>query len=819
MRDWSWNDLGVRPLVFPTLALGAGCAFPALTHSTPTGFACLAALLAGAGFVLRTRPGAHLGLLASALLTGSVLAARAERSTPLPTGAPVNLEGQLASAEVDGRGGRGVLEVARVDGRPARARTRLWWSDPDLHPWAGQRVQLRAELRSDLGPDAWGQYDTGAAARARGLSTAGRIVPGSFVPLSSPEPWRRWVTERRERFGTWARERLVRPDDAALVCALAAGLRSGLGPEWEDRFARSGLAHVLSVSGLHVAALALVLAATLGSLLRAVPAVVRRLDARRPAALAALPLVWGYVVFTGNQPPAIRSALMLSVVLIGRAVQRSTDALNALALAAAVLLVADPASVRDLSLQLSFTAVAALVLLAPRLRALLPVSFPDPRLSGRWRYRLVELREALLGVCTASVAVTIASIPLVATAFHRISLVGWATNVVALPVASVLTLASAVTAGVFCVSPALAAAPLLVASATARALLALVSAGAAVPLGTLSSPGFPWPATLAFALGLLGVALGVRRSGWVVALALAAVLGRPFVTPRSPLELTALPVGHGDSLLVLSAGASLLVDGGGVPEGIDPGARIVLPYLRERGIRRLDVVALSHPHPDHALGLLTVLREVPADRLWLPAGIERGALVDALLAAAGSARVEWLAAGERRTLGAATVHVLSPPRDATGLRTVNDRSLVLRLSVVGRSLLLPGDAGAAAEAQLPLVASTVVKVPHHGSRTSSSPRLVSSVEAWIALFSDGRGNRFGLPAPEVVERWRASGAEILRTDVDGAIRVALDESAVRWETFRGRAGRLVARPLAAAGVPVHRQGDDSRGPRPGGDQP
>ena len=799
MREWSWRDLGIRPLVFPVLALGAGCAVPALTRAAPLAFTCLAACLAATAFLGRSSPGAHLALLISALLGGSVLAARAGEASALPTTVPVRLEGRLATVEVDARGGRAVLEVARADGVPVRARTRLWWSDPDLHPWAGQRVQLRAELRADPGPDSWGQYDLGAAARARGLLTSGRVAPGSLVPLSSPEPWRRWVTERRERFGTWARGRLARRDDAALVCALAAGLRSGLGPEWEDRFARSGLAHVLSVSGLHVAALALVLAAFLAGLLRAVPPVVRRLDVGRPAALAALPLVWGYVVFTGDQPPAIRSALMLSVVLLGRAVQRHTDALNALALAAGVLLVVDPASVRDLSLQLSFTAVLALVLLAPRLRSLVPVPFPDPRRPERWRRAIEQVRESILGVFTASAAVTFASVPLVATAFHRISLVGWATNVVALPVASVLTLASAITAGAFCVSPELATAPLLVASLSARALLALVRTGAGVPMGTLSSPGFPWPATLAFALGLLGIALGVRRSGWVVAMALGAVLGQPLLESRAPLDLTALPVGHGDSLLVSSGGAHLLVDGGGVPDGIDPGERIVLPYLRERGIRRLDAVALSHPHPDHALGLLAVLREVPVDRLWLPAGMERGPLVDGLLAAAGRARVEWLSAGETRSLGEATVHVLSPPRDASALRTVNDRSLVLHLVADGRSVLLPGDAGGSAEAELPRVASTVVKVPHHGSRTSSSPRLVASSQAWLALFSDGRANRFGLPAPEVVERWRASGAEVLRTDVDGAIRVRLDASGVRWETFRGRAGRLVARPLAGAG--------------------
>ena len=799
MGGWSWKDLGIRPFVFPVLALGVGCGFPELARPHPVLVACLAACLATGAFALRTRPGAHLGLLLSAALCGAVLAARAERSTPLPTGTAVHLEGRLASVDLAERGGRAVLEISRVDGIPARARTRLWWSEPELHPWAGQRVQLRAELRADLGPESWGQYDVGAAARARGLATSGRMVPGSFVPLSRPEPWRRWVTDHREAFGRWAHARLAASDDAALVGALAAGLRSELGPTWEDRFARSGLAHVLSVSGLHVAALALVLAALLAAVLRAVPGVLRRIDPRRPAALVALPLVWGYVVFTGNQPPAVRSALMLSVVLLGRALQRPTDALNTLAVAAGVLLVVDPASVRDLSLQLSFAAVLALVLLAPRLRRLLPVPHPDPRRPGRWRRALEQVREALLGVCTASAAVTLASIPLVATAFHRISLVGWAVNVVALPVASVLTLACAVTAGAFCLSPALGTAPLAVASVAARLLLDLVRAGAAVPSGVLAAPAFSWPAALAYGLGLLGVAIGVRRAGWVVALAMAWVLAHPLLGPRPPLELTALPVGHGDALVVSSRGAHLLVDGGGVPEGVDPGARIVLPYLRERGIRRLDAVALSHPHPDHALGLLAVLREVPADRLWLPAGVERGPLVDALLAAAGPARVEWLSAGEVRTLGEATVRILSPPRDPEELRTVNDRSLVLHVSAAGRSALLPGDAGAAAEQLLPSIASTVVKVPHHGSRTSSSPRLVGASEAWLALFSDGRGNRFGLPAPEVVDWWRASGAEVLRTDVDGAIHVSLDEDGVRWATFRGRSGRLVARPLAGPG--------------------
>ena len=128
--------------------------------------------------------------------------------------------------------------------------------------------------------------------------------------------------------------------------------------------------------------------------------------------------------------------------------------------------------------------------------------------------------------------------------------------------------------------------------------------------------------------------------------------------------------------------------------------RIVLPYLRERGIRRLDAVALSHPHPDHALGLLTVLRRSPPDRLWLPAGIERGPLVEALLAAAGGRGSSGSPPGTGAALGEATVDVLSPPRDAARCGRCNDRSLVLHVSVAGRSVLLPGDAGAAAEEAL-----------------------------------------------------------------------------------------------------------------------
>ena len=253
------------------------------------------------------------------------------------------LEGRLHQVEVDASGARGVLDVGRADGIPVRARARLWWSDPARRPWEGQVLRLSAELREDVGPESWGEFDRGAASRARGLRTSGRVLPGSEVPLVPAPGWQRWLAQRREAFGRLAQAQVADPDAAALLGALGAGLRSELGPEWEERFARAGVAHVLSVSGLHVAALALAAALLLGLLLRCIPGCGRRLNPRRPAALAALPLVWGYVLFTGQQAPAVRSGVMLSVLLLGRLLQRHTDALQGLALAAGVLLVVDPA--------------------------------------------------------------------------------------------------------------------------------------------------------------------------------------------------------------------------------------------------------------------------------------------------------------------------------------------------------------------------------------------------------------------------------------------------------------------------------------------
>jgi competence protein ComEC len=343
--------------------------------------------------------------------------------------------------------------------------------------------------------------------------------------------------------------------------------------------------------------------------------------------------------------------------------------------------------------------------------------------------------------------------------------------------------------------------PLLWAGSWLSKVLVVSAHGfAGLPGASLAWPAPPLSLWLRWWAGL--AALVLLRGRWR-SLALAAPLAAglhlamlPHAQPGT-LDVTFLAVGHGDAIVLSSEGHHALVDGGGVPEGLDTAKRFVLPFLQTRGIERLELAALSHPHPDHALGLASALRSLPTARLWLPAGAGRGELVDELVDAAGTAPVEYLEAGHPSLpLGAARVEVLGPPRDRVLLESENDRSLVLRVRHGAVTFLLPGDVESAGEEFLEPGVVTVLKAPHHGSRTSSTDAFLERARPRYVVFCVGRYNRFGFPHQEVVDRYQAAGARCYRTDLDGAITFHSDGREVTVETFRPREPEQ-ARPEAA----------------------
>jgi competence protein ComEC len=637
-------------------------------------------------------------------------------------------------------------------------------------------VLVQAELRPPPGPRNPGGWDRAARLAARGIALEGtaRSAPARTAP---PSPLSR-LEAARVRFGREAL-RVLGPGEGSLVRAIGAGDESGIDPAVREAFSRSGLAHVLSVSGLHLAVVAWgAWRAVRGAILRLDRG--HRLDAGRWAAAAAVPAAAAFALATGASVPAVRSALGAGLALAAVPLGREPHAGNALALAAMAVLAADPGALLDVSFQLSFAAVGGLLALAGPLRRALPLR-PD---RSRWTGRAAE---ALAGAACASAAASLATAPLLALHFRQLPLLAVASNLAGLPLASALTALGALAFLASAVLPPLAAPLLRACGLPASALLAVNAAFAAPPWAVvhLASPG--WAG--AGAAGALGLAALRLRGSWRGAAAAAAVAALALPGPiRSAaarragrLEVVFLAVGQGDAaVLRLPGGEAVLVDAGGADGGRhDPGARDVRPFLLDMGVRRLAAAFVSHLHGDHALGLPGVAAGVAVERLYAPRDAGEGA---GPLASPGLPPARRLVAGDVVVLGEVRFEVLGPPAGPEASRlSDNDASLVLRVVHGRTAFLLAGDLEAAGEALAVArggLAADVVKVPHHGSRTGSGRALAAAAAPRWAVVSVGRRNRFGFPHPEALDRWREAGAAIVRTD-EGPARFLSDGRSVR----------------------------------------
>ena len=783
MHRFHWSRLGRQPALLPCLLLTTGVAFSPTPG--PAGlFLIIAVGLCLISLVFSRRSGAHLLVLLAAGAMG-LAGATSQREVTLPPGGQTGgwrtLIGEVEAADQK----KADLLVASIDGAEAHVRARLWGASANV----GERVAVQARLKPMGGPGNPGEQ-FGDRAERKGLWFSGGTKRGSMVALSGASAFERW-RRRQQRALAERVERLApSPDSAHLYLALASGGRSSLGDALETDFARSGLAHVLSVSGLHVAALGVFALAVLRRLAVRLPLRrLRRIDPRAIAVPPSLVLVWGYVLFTGGEAPAVRSGVMTTALMIGVLLRRRGATLNALAIAAISLLVADPSAIADLSCRLSVLSALGLILLAPALRAALPIGRPDPE-SSQWRWRWQKLRETALQSLCASLAVMALTTPLLAQAFQRMGIAGLVSNIVCLPICAVISVLAASGAATFVALPSLATPVLWLGTVSCEVLVWFARLFARVPFAAIEVPPPPLWLTAVWMVGALTFALSSGRARWLGLLVPASIVwlvASPHLSRHSELEVTFLSVGHGDAIVVRTGDEVALIDGGGVPGGADTGERFVLPFLRRQGIDRVSLVALSHPHPDHALGLISTLARVPTDRLWLPAGAGTGPLVRDLVKAAGGASVESIEVGHPPfALGSARLEVLGPPNDRLLLESENDRSMVLKLRHGEVTFLFTGDLEEAGEEKLQPGEVTVMKAPHHGSRTSSTAELLARARPKYVVFCVGRHNRFGFPNAEVVQRYADIGAACYRTDLDGAVTFHSDGHSVRVETFRER---------------------------------
>ncbi|MBI5070301.1 MAG: DNA internalization-related competence protein ComEC/Rec2 [Deltaproteobacteria bacterium] len=748
-----------------------------MTRRTPllplaVGFAAGALLRIAAGPSLPVWPAVLLAPFRSlapvAMAAAGYLGIATATATPTPAPAPMEqLEGTVASVP-ERLEGRVRFLLREPSGRLVQAS-----APPSAWPIAwGDRVRFQARTWAPDGARNPGGRDGALLLALRGVATQ---ASATTPPLrTAPPAPLSWLEAGRTRFAE-AAGRALPPAEAALLRSIGAGDRSALEPATTEAFARSGLIHLLSVSGLHLAVVALGGYRLLRALLLCSDWVSARADARRTAAALALPLTGAYALATGADVPVVRSALAAGLGFAGVLLDRESSALGALSLGLLAVLAVEPGAVLDVSLQLSFASVAGLALLTRPLRECVPWQ-PGPGRAGR------AVEWVLTGLA-AGAAAGLATAPLVAFHFRRLSLLAPAANLAGVPLGSAITVLGALAAPLSAIAPALAL-PLLWAAWPFAWLLLRVNSLFAAP--GIAAVGVASPGPLGLAACGVGLWGAVALQGrWRAAAALLAAVGLLLPGPlraraaagRGLLEVVFVSVGQGDStFLRLPDGAAVLVDGGGDPFGHqDPGRRDVLPILRDAGVRRLWLAALSHPHPDHLAGLASVASELEVERLAtgpLPS--------DLLLPAAREHRV--LRPGDALERAGVRLRALGPPPGAEAW-SENDASLVLRVEHGGVAILLLGDVEEEGEAALlasgaPLGAQ-VVKVPHHGARTSSTPGLVAATRPDLAVISVGRRNRFGFPAPEVVARWEAAGAQVLRTD-GGAVRLLSDGERI-WQ--------------------------------------
>jgi competence protein ComEC len=617
------------------------------------------------------------------------------------------------------------------------------------------------------------------------LARTGIVASGGVVTLE--------VREAGSGLGAWidrARAHVRARIDAtyhAEAAPLARALVLGevdLAEDDAQAFRRSGLSHLLAVSGTHLVVAILGLVAALRAVLRRIEPLARGADVGRYAALAGVPLAWLYADFAGASGSALRAAGMLTAGLLATGLGRRSNGTRALALSLLGPALLQPLAGTEPSFQLSAAATAGLLFLqAPIARVLVR----GPR----------AVQKPMELVAT-TLAATLACAPVLALMSPELSALGVLANVVAAPLGEVAALPLCLLHAVLAPLPHVERGAALAGSGALLAVRAVARLAGGEGLGLPIPAPTAWQlAALAAGLAFVGAQTNWRRRalalGGAFALLVALeVVARHEGAPVGQLRVTALDVGQGDALLVdLPDGRLLAVDGGGmVGSPVDLGARVLLPVLRARRRERIDVLVLSHPHPDHYGGLPTVAKALPVGELWDSgqgeaegAGPGYDALLAALRGAGAPVRRPSALCGAPRHFGAAVVTLLAPCPDATAGRGANDNSLVLRITHGDRAVLLVGDAEAEEEHDLlksgqPLRAD-LLKVGHHGSRTSTTPAFLEAVGPGAAFVSSGVRNRFGHPHPNTLATLASHGVPTWRTDQHGA---------VVWETD----GRAVA---------------------------
>ena len=658
-----------------------------------------------------------------------------------------------------------------------------------IREWrAGRIVRAPAALRRPARYLDYGVPDQERLLARRGVAFVGTVKSAALVQVVGQGSW---LDETAAAVRSRVRQAIQQhvgardPQSAAIAIAILIGDRGSLDPVVEQRLQEAGTYHVIAISGGNIAILAALILATLW--------LVGIRDGWAAAAAAAA--LASYAFMAGGGASVVRATLMAAIYLLLRVIDQRTSPLHALSLTALVILLASPLSIADVGLWLTFGATAAIIAGV----SLVP-------LPASWWLR------GPLALLLASLSAELLLMPIGAMIFQRVTIAGLGANLVAVPCMAIAQVAAMTTTFADVIRFGHMAD--LAGALTDFSVRGLLGSARLVDWAPWLTWRVPSPllglVVLYYAAVVICCLAGksdLRRVSAAIAGALfvwmaiaPATLARRFGDGQ--LHLTMLDIGQGDAMLVtFPNGRTLLVDTGGIPTGggFDVGDRVLGPALRHRGLGRLDYLAITHGDLDHVGGAASVARDFAPGEIWYGTFVNNHAPTERLRMIGDRRRTAWrsLLAGDRIEIGGVELRVHHPPLpDWQRQKVRNDDSLVIELRYGQVSFLLTGDISAEVErALLPtldLLPTVVLKSPHHGSGTSSSDEFLRAIRPALVLISAGRGNPFGHPVPHVLARYRAIGADVLRTDRAGQIDVVTDGRSLRATTFTGIEKQLPA---------------------------
>ena len=700
------------------------------------------------------------------------------------------------------------VESIMSNGRaePTDGRIRLVWREPNASLVYGDHVNVRAQLREPYGTLNPGGFQYGDYLKRKGIQAVATVYGPEAIDVQASKPnslgvtLLRMIDEGRQAIHYAATESLSNPA-LGLFLGMILGEQSYIDQGIRDAFMASGTVHILSISGSHLGLLSLVVFAGTRWGIHRMPAswlerISIYLTATQCAVLITLPVVSFYMLLAGAEMATVRSWIMIVVAFLGIWLGRERNLVTALAVAALLMLLPHPEAIHDISFQLSYLSVAAIgmVLLGRPTEEPNAEKRKEADLSGipSW---FAGLQEKGKLAWFMTLAVSLATLPLVAFYFHQIPWLGLVTNMVIVPLAGILVIPIGFLTGIG----------------------VLVSGAEDLPLEQVNQWIFDlfahvvvWLSSVPYAewhvasphIGLMllfwgmfaGIMLLPHRPTirWNCVIGLVTILIWWAWSPRTNwepgvLRVTFLDVGQGDAtVLELPDGQTVLIDGGPKYRRLDMGRAVIGPYLWNQGIQRIDHVVATHPQWDHVGGLPWVLENFHVGKYWSNGVVRSREFFQRLeMAVEASDLDDHVIGGGSDIIGSGpcSLSVLSPlarnnpvmlvsTQEMSGAE-LNNRSLVIRLACGRHSVLFTADAEQQALEHLQRLpqghSATIVKIPHHGAKSSLHHGWINQIKSQAMVVSVGSQNRYGHPAAEVIDAYEEQGLPIFRTDRDGAI--------------------------------------------------